>query len=155
MPTKSEKLLADLQAASKHLRDTDAPALADTVDSLLAPKGWGQLRRAVEAENTPPSTSFSIGKTLKVRYQQASKTAGSNLTDDATEGLEKLIAGEFSPASYPRRQAGSGEETHLNVRIPADLKAEAAQVAKQTYGTTLGHVVKAYLAHKYPAPPAE
>ncbi len=46
----STKLLSNLRAASTHLRATDADELANTVDDLLTPNGWRNLRTAVEAD---------------------------------------------------------------------------------------------------------
>ncbi|MFC9736121.1 hypothetical protein ACFWG5_34825 [Streptomyces hydrogenans] len=153
--TAREKLLTDLRAASAHLRATDAPELADTVDTLLTPAGWGQLRRAVEPDTDNRNEMIRLSEAAHRHYEQAATAAGSTLTADVSEGLRAFADGSFSPAGYPRREAGSRAQSHMNVRIADDLRADfaAAVTARTTelgYKTTIGHVAKAWLAHKYP-----
>lgn len=155
--SKNEQLLTDLRATADHLRSTDKPTLADTVEDLLAPGGWGRLRRAVEADTTAKNFNISIDKAAHVRYQAASEAAGSNLSADVVEGLRAFIDGDFSPANYPRRSAGSGSSTYLNARLADDLRSDfegavEARANELGFKTTIGHVVKAYLAHKYAQP---
>ncbi|MGW5003213.1 hypothetical protein ACWEP8_36795 [Streptomyces hydrogenans] len=157
MATAPKKLIADLTAASNKLRDVGAPELADTVDSLLTPAGWGQLRRAVEPSTDNRNEMIRIGEAAHRHYEQAATAAGSTLTADVSEGLRAFADGTFSPAGYPRREAGSKAQSHMNVRIADDLRAAfaAAVTARTTelgYKTTIGHVAKAWLAHKYPLP---
>ncbi|MFF6903486.1 hypothetical protein [Streptomyces hydrogenans] len=155
----TSRILADLRAASQHLRDTGAPALARTVDTLLAPTGWKQLRKAVEAENGQArNVAIPINEDLRAAYQKAAEDAGSNLTDDVLAGLFAFTTGEFSPAGYPRRDASSPDTgTFLNVRVPDSLKQAVAAAAEARrdeirYKASLPHIAKAWLAHTYSQP---
>ncbi|MFE7547006.1 hypothetical protein [Streptomyces gardneri] len=156
------KLRTDLRAASQHLRDTGAPALARTVDSLLDPTGWEQLRRATGSDSTTArNVPIPINADLRATYQQAAEAAGSNLTSDVLEGLRAFIDGEFSPAGYPRRNPGTPDTgTFLNVRIPESIQEAVKATAEERkdaigFKTTLNHVAKAWLAHKYAQQPAK
>ncbi|MFI0929647.1 hypothetical protein ACH4TP_37850 [Streptomyces sp. NPDC021012] len=157
MATKSEKLLTNLRTISTRLREEDEPDLAGTVESLLEPTGWGALRRAIEAESKgDKGDAFPIG--IQPDLHEKYKALSPNLTKDVIEGLTAFIDGTFSPAGYPRRGAtGSAKKASLNVRLPAELKesfaaAAEARKAELGYTTTIGHVAKAWLAHKYAQP---
>lgn len=155
MATKSEKLLTDIRAAAQKLRETDAPDLADTIDGLLGPSGWQDLRRALSPAR--PNEPIFIDAEALAAYQEAAAAAGTNLSVVVTAGLRAFIDGNFSPATYPRRSKSSGPSRNLNFRLSAELREEFKQAAAARkdelgYVTTIGHVAKAWLATMYPQP---
>jgi hypothetical protein len=155
MATKTEKLLTDIRAAADHLRATDAPDLADTIDGLLGPSGWQDLRRALSPAR-PNEPIFMDAQDLDA-YQAAAEAADTNLSAVVTEGLRAFIAGDFSPAAYPRRGKSSGASRNLNFRLSAELRESFKQAAADRkdelgYVTTIGHVAKAWLAQTFPQP---
>ncbi|MFH8581657.1 hypothetical protein [Streptomyces zaomyceticus] len=151
--SKDKQLLTDLRAAADHLRAKEAPELGDVVAGLLAPDGWVRLRKAFYADSIPPNMSISVNSEEKAWYQAAAKAAGRDLTTDVITGLRAFIDGEFSPVNYPRRSNDSSGNTTLNVRVSTDLRAEvkdAIEAREAEVGkTTIGHVVRAWLAHTY------
>ncbi len=81
----------------------------------------------------------------------------SSSTTDVIDAMTAFITGEFSPADYPRRAKGTGAATYINLRMTDEFKQlfdDAAKLreAELGYVTTIGHVVKAYLAEKYDKP---
>ncbi|MFB7359643.1 hypothetical protein [Streptomyces gardneri] len=160
MASTKDQLLTNLRDAARHLNATDKPELAKTVAGLLEDRGWVLLRMAVEDDRTAKNFPISINKVLHDRVKKASEAAGRDLTQDVVEGLRAFIDGGFSPAGYPRRGTGESGSTTMNVRLPDDLQTSFAEVAEARqaelgYKTTIGHVVKAYLAHKYTEQPAK
>lgn len=151
--SKSEKLLADIRAAADHLRATDAPDLADTINGLLTPSGWQNLRRATSPGD--PNEPISMNAQDLDAYQAAAEAADTTLSAVVTEGLRAFIAGDFSPAAYPRRvRNSSASRRNLNFRLSAELREEFKQAAAARkdelgYVTTIGHVAKAWLATTY------
>ncbi|WP_329125973.1 hypothetical protein [Streptomyces sp. NBC_01353] len=158
MPSKkATELVNNLRAASKHLTETGAPELAATIDELLLPQGWGQLRHAIDITGAP-NLPVHMPLVTRTAIQAASKS----VPKDVAEGLNAFIAGTFSPVAGAHRvRRNTGLETGtLNVRVDSGLRArfQEAVDARESdlgYKPALGHVVKAWLIEKYDIAPAE
>ncbi|MGW7283910.1 hypothetical protein ACWGH4_00165 [Streptomyces sp. NPDC054847] len=164
MARKDNQIRQQIATAASHLRDTGKPDLADAIDLVLAPAGWGILRRSdpdAGDATSAPNLPIRISATDRDRIRAAQEQAGTSLIADATEGLNAFIAGEFSPEQPARSVRGSGEEkVVINVRIDEELRKRVEQAAEER-ADELGwkprpmHVIREWLIQeKYPAPKA-
>lgn len=165
MARKDNQIRQRLTEAAATLRKAGSTDLAEAVDLILAPQGWGILRRSDPqagdaAENLPPNLPIRISTIDRDRIRAAQQRAGNTLTADATEGLNAFIAGTFSPEQPARSARGSGEEKAvINVRVDPEMRRRAEQAAEER-ADELGwkprpmHIIREWLIHQYPAPKA-
>ncbi|MFK8851279.1 hypothetical protein [Streptomyces sp. Ac-502] len=161
MPKKDDDLLRRLSRASAHLRDTGAPDLADAVDEMCAPTGWGKLRRAIEAASPlPRNVAVYMPREERDHLRQAAADRNLVLTEEAHEGLRRFLAGEFTPVNLGRGPyTGDTVLSNLNLRLDPDLRSRADAHGKQLKETgeldwtpKAVHVVRQYLLQRMPMP---
>ncbi|MEV6165789.1 hypothetical protein AB0L71_28520 [Streptomyces sp. NPDC052052] len=146
---------ARLAAASAKLTEAGSPDLAAAVDEVLAPNGWGLLRRTEENADTNPNLAIFMNKEIRESLKAKAEAKGTTLTADVTEAFRKFVAGEFVPDAPIRSRRNSGaEKGNLNVRPDADLLQQVKDLAEQKsaeYGWTVtpARVASAYLMRKY------
>ncbi|TXS68912.1 hypothetical protein EAO76_26465 [Streptomyces sp. sk2.1] len=152
MPAKDTDLRSRLTAAATKLRKVNEPDLADAIDTVLAPNGWGRLRRS------DPATSNSLDRNMAMRmpaeWREQIKTraeaAGDKLAKEVNEGLQKYLDGKFVPVAPGRSPYGSGTEMpNLNVRAMDSLREQVAE--RGDHSPAL--VASAYLMSKYKVGP--
>ena len=163
MARKDDQIRQTIADAASHLRNAGKPDFADAIDLVLAPSGWGVLRRSDPETGdsaSDPTLPIRISEVDRDRIRAAQEKAGNKLTDDANEGLAAFIAGTFSPEQPARSVRGSGvRKVGMSVRPDPGLfkKAEQAAVERtDELGWTPRpmHIVLAWLLEKYPAPKA-
>jgi hypothetical protein len=127
------------------------PDLADAIDIVLAPNGWGRLRRS------DPATSDSLDRNMAMRMpsewreqiKARAQAAGNKLARDVNEGYELYLDGKFSPKQPARQPTGSGVEmVNLNVRPDNDLRIQVTEA-----GIAPAHLGAMYLMSKYQVGP--
>jgi hypothetical protein len=162
---KDNQIRQRLTEAAATLRKTGSTDLAEAVDLILAPQGWGILRRSDPqagdaADSLPPNLPIRIAATDRDRIRAAQEKAGASIVADATEGLNAFIEGRFSPEQPARSVRGSGEEkVVINVRVDLEMRRRAEQAAEDR-ADELGwkprpmHIIREWLIHQYPAPKA-
>ena len=151
VPAKDTNLRPRLAAASSKLRAMNEPDLADAIDIVLAPNGWGRLRRS------DPATSDSLDRNMAMRMphdwreqiKQRAQAAGNKLVDDVNEGLQTYLAGKFEPVAPGRAPQGFGEMVNLNVRAKDALREAVTQQGDHSPAL----VAAAYLMSKYKVGP--
>lgn len=155
-PTSSAHTIrARLTAASATLTKAGAPDLAAAVDEVLAPGGWGLLRRTEENADANPNLAIHMNKAIRESLKTKAEAKGTSLSADVTEAFRLFLAGEFVPDAPIRSQRNSGaEKANLNVRPDASLLQQVLDVAEQKsaeYGwkVTPARVAAAYLMKKY------
>ncbi|MCX4792467.1 hypothetical protein OG369_42595 [Streptomyces sp. NBC_01221] len=153
MPAKDTNLRPRLTAAATKLRDINEPDLAEAIDTVLAPNGWGRLRRS------DPTVSDSLDRNMAMRMpsdwreqiKARAQAAGNKLANDVNEGFLKYLNGEFDPVVPGRNPYGSGAEmVNLNVRAKDDLRV---QVSRPEPKHSASLVAAAYLMSKYKVGP--
>ncbi|MEV8455476.1 hypothetical protein AB0467_34635 [Streptomyces sp. NPDC052095] len=155
-PTSSASTIrARLTAASAKLTEAGAPDLAAAVDEVLAPNGWGLLRRTEEGANANPNMAIFMNVEIRESLKAKAAAKGATLTADVNEAFTKFLAGVFVPDAPSRSRRNSGaEKGNLNVRPDADLVQQVKDIAEQKsaeYGWTVtpARVASAYLMRKY------
>ncbi|WP_327259943.1 hypothetical protein [Streptomyces sp. NBC_01240] len=152
MPAKDTNLRPRLTAAATKLREINEPDLADAIDTVLAPNGWGRLRRS------DPAVSDSLDRNMAMRMpsdwreqiKARAQAAGNKLADDVNEGFQLYLDGKFNPVAPGRSPYGSaGEMVNLNVRAKDALREAVTQ--QGDYSPAL--VAAAYLMSKYKVGP--
>ncbi|WP_331764812.1 hypothetical protein [Streptomyces sp. NBC_01238] len=160
MPAKDTNLRPRLTAAATKLREINEPDLADAIDTVLAPNGWGRLRRSDPSASLDRNMAMRMPiewrEQIKERAEAARKQLADDekkktLADDVNEGLQKYLDGEFAPFGFDRNPRGSAVEmVNLNVRAKDALR-EAVQ--QQEDGSSAALVASAYLMSKYKVGP--
>ena len=145
---------AQLTEAAAVLR-SGHPELADAVDTVLGPNGWGALRRTDPASAAPGNLAIRVPPKFRDELQKriAKDSDGrSEISKEANEGLRKFLAGKFVPPK-PSRHTGT---VNLNVRPDPELRRQVEAGSggrdnKDVWGWDLraAHVIVAWLAHKY------
>jgi len=152
VPAKDTNLRPRLTAASSKLREMNEPDLADAIDIVLAPNGWGRLRRS------DPTTSDSLDRNMAMRMpsewreqiKARAQAAGNRLADDVNEGLQTYLDGKFEPIAPGRNPHGSAAEmVNLNVRAKDALREAIAEQGDHAPAL----VGAAYLMSKYKVGP--
>ena len=151
VPAKDTNLRPRLTAASSKLREINEPDLADAIDTVLAPNGWGRLRRS------DPSVNDSLDRNMAMRMpsdwreqiKARAQAAGNKLADDVNEGLQTYLAGKFEPVAPGRAPQGVGEMVNLNVRAKDALREAVAEQGDHSPAL----VASAYLMSKYKVGP--
>lgn len=159
---KDAALRSRLRAASEALREAGLDDLAGAVDEVLAPNGWGRLRRS------DPAASSSAGNFAiytNPRYHEhilTSATAvGDSLADRVNEGFRLFLTGEFTPEKLKRAPRGtSSGGVNINVRASESLRAQAKKRCEQIaselgWKPTVSGVALSYLLRLYPLPSAD
>lgn len=153
-----------LTEAAATLRAANRPDLADAVDYVLTPDGWGFVNRLMWGRKESATGNMPIRVDPSVRDHL--KASSANLTGDVNEGFEKFLAGEWVPDKPEPAGPGSAVKVVLNVRPDEALSTQVKERCEQLrsdgelgwkpYAST---VALAYLVHKHglPAPevPAE
>lgn len=152
VPAKDTNLRPRLTAASSKLREMNEPDLADAIDIVLAPNGWGRLRRS------DPTTSDSLDRNMAMRMpsewreqiKARAQASGNRLADDVNEGLQTYLDGKFEPIAPGRNPHGSATEmVNLNVRAKDALREAIAEQGDHAPAL----VGAAYLMSKYKVGP--
>lgn len=170
MPSRDTSLRAKLTAAAARLREVDSPELAEAVEVVLAPTGWGRLRRSalevsgsgVELDpNLPINMLESVRDEIKRNVAAAAKAnpvAGISITVEAQRALEAFLAGEFVPDKPERSPRGTGQKkVNLNVRVNADLRKRAEDygadnAAEFGWAPRASHIISSWLIARYTKP---
>ena len=129
-----QQRVAQLQQAATHLRETGKPDLADTVDFVLTDEGRKFIGRMSwqKTGEEKPNLAMQVPVTLRDAVKAKAAAAGANLEAEAQRALEEFVAGSFTPAQP--KKAGRGQapaKVNLNVRVNAELRRQAEQVAGQ------------------------
>lgn len=140
---------ARLAAGAAKLRQAGADDEANAIDEILAPSGWGLLRRAEAAANPERAgernLAIPLPKDIRDEIKARAAANGDVITRVVNEGFEKYLAGKFTPKQPQRSAWGSGEvKANLNVRPSGELRDRVEQE-----GPLALHVAGAYLMHKY------
>ncbi|MEU0837105.1 hypothetical protein [Streptomyces sp. NPDC005969] len=149
VPAKDTTLRPRLTAAATKLREINEPDLADAIDTVLAPNGWGRLRRS------EPSVSDSLDRNMAMRMpsdwreQIKARASGNKLANLVNEGLQAYLDGKFEPVAPPRAPRGVGEMVNLNVRAKDALREAVAEQGDHSPAL----VAAAYLMSKYKVGP--
>lgn len=155
-PTSADRTIrARLAAASTTLTETGRPDLAAAVDEVLAPTGWGMLRRTEADSNTRPNMPIHMNLEIRELIKERAAAKGASLADDVNEGLRRFLSGEWEPTEPIRSTRNSGaEKANLNVRPDADLVQQVKDTAAQTsaalkWKVTPARIAAAWLMKKY------
>lgn len=160
--SKDVSLRTTLAAAAARLREVDSPHLAEAVDTVLAPNGWGRLRRAEAAD----PGSASLDKTRSIRMTPAERThlnaaakaAGDDLVVVGNDLLREFVAGSFLPVRPAPSPYGSGtDKVSMSLRLDSVLWDQAETLGKGLqnelgWRPSPSAVVRAGLLLKYPMP---
>ena len=170
LPSTNKALRTRLTAAADQLRADGHPVFADSIDEVLAPNGWGKLRRSDPSASTGNDSlglrmPASIRDAIKERNAAANKrlpkgSETQTITADANEGLRHFVDGRMEPWELARGDAWvegfpMGEMVNLNLRPDPALKAQADALLgpdhKEEWGWDMraSHVVIGWLMHKY------
>ncbi|MGW2843981.1 hypothetical protein [Streptomyces sp. NPDC001274] len=160
-----------LRQQANALATTDAPAAAQALDAadaiaeVLAPQGWGLLRRAEALANpdSPPTPNLPIHMNKEIRETLKERAAAKDttLTADVNDAFRKFLAGEFVPGAPIRSRRNSGAaKGNLNVTPDPALVQQVKDLAEAKsaeYGWTVtpARVATAYLMRKYRISEAE
>jgi hypothetical protein len=150
MPSKDDQLRPRLEAAAKKLHQAGEPDLAEAVETILAPNGWGRLRR------TDPTTSEGernvpiwMPKAWRQQIKDAAEAEGVSLSAVVDEGFGKYLDGSFEPPAPTRGRYPSGAEMgNLNVRPSGELRARV-----EAGSMPVSHVAASYLFARYQVGP--
>ncbi|MFZ4138612.1 hypothetical protein [Streptomyces koyangensis] len=159
-PSQKDVALWDrLHAASAALREAGRDDLANAVDEILVPNGWGRLRRSDPGAGDGAG-NFAI-YTSPTRHEHiltSARAAGDKLVDRVNEGLRLFLTGEFIPEKPKRAPRGSGARgVNINVRPSETLRLRAKERCEQIapelgWKPTVSGVALAYLLRIYPLP---
>lgn len=170
MPSRDTSLRSQLTAAAARLREVDSPDLAEAVELVLAPTGWGRLRRSAPSvsgsgagEELAPNLPIYMPKTLRDEIKAGVAKAPGNVTlsSEAEKALKAFVAGEFVPGKPERAARGTGgEKVNLNVRVDAELRKQAEDfgadnAAEFGWAPRASHVIAAWLIGKFTQAEAE
>lgn len=135
----------DDAAKLREIKQADLADLAEAIDSILVPNGWGRLRRS------DPTTSKSLDRNMGIympiewrtqiqerakkehdrQWRAQAQEPGAkkrSIKDDINEGFEKYLAGEFEPIASKLSPHGSaGDSGMLNARPRDDLREAVAK----------------------------
>lgn len=160
---------ANLDDAAKlrEIKKVDLAGCADAIDTVLAPNGYGRLRRS------DPATSASVDRNMgiymprewRAQIQERAKAEHDRLwreqvaepgakkrgiKDDINEGFELYLAGKFDPVAPARRPRGSADDmVNLNARPKDELRVAIDQQGDHAAALVAG----AYLMSKYKVGP--
>jgi hypothetical protein len=169
MPSRDTSLRSQLNAAAARLREVDSPELADAVDLVLAPNGWGRLRRSApeaggSADTLSPNLPIQMLKATREEIHAAvAEAAAANPGQDisvpteARKALEAFLDGTFVPDQPKRAARGTGgEKANLNVRVDASLRERAEDfgadhAAEFGWAPRASHVIGAWLVDRFTA----
>ncbi|MEU3656499.1 hypothetical protein AB0E67_27560 [Streptomyces sp. NPDC032161] len=161
---------ADSLASTDAASADEVRAAADAIAEVLAPNGWGLLRRAetlanpgsASKPNLPIFMNKEIRETIKSRNEarrealkSKAEAKAATLSADVDEGFRKFLSGEFTPDAPIRSRRNSGaEKGNLNVRPDPGLVQQVKDLAdakSAEYGWTVtpARVATAYLMKKY------
>ncbi|WP_228981333.1 hypothetical protein [Streptomyces sp. DH12] len=156
------KLRDDLTAASTKLRQVGSPDLAAAVDKVLAPGGWGSLRRSEAAAGTsgaalPPNVSIPMFTTDRDTAKRLAEQAGDPLTGVLERGLADFVAGTFEPrVARATRGSGAAQATSLlNLRPDPELMARVREriaelnEAGRSPKLSVSNVARAVIEHRF------
>ncbi|MDK0525035.1 hypothetical protein [Streptomyces sp. ML-6] len=152
MPPKNTDLRPRLTAAATKLRTLGEPDLAEAIDTVLAPNGWGLLRRSdpVAAASLHRNLAMRMTAEWREQIKTRAEAAGDKLVEEVNEGLQKYLDGKFVPVAPGRSPYGSGTEmVNLNVRATDSLREQVAE--RGDHSPAL--VASAYLMSKYKVGP--
>lgn len=170
MPSRDTSLRAKLTAAAARLREVDSPELAEAVEVVLAPTGWGRLRRSaleVSGSGADLDPNLPIGMLKSVRDEIKKNVAAAaaarpghriSIASEARLALEAFLAGEFVPDMPERSPRGAGlEKANLNVRVNADLRKRAEDygadnAAEFGWAPRASHIISSWLIARYTKP---
>jgi hypothetical protein len=159
----------DLEDTAKlrEIKQADLADLAEAIDSILVPNGWGRLRRS------EPSASDSLHRNMGIymprewrtqiqeraqkehdkQWREQVQEPGAkkrSIKDDINEGFELYLAGKFDPVAPERRPRGSADDmVNLNARPKDDLRKAIEQQGDHAPALVAG----AYLMSKYKVGP--
>ncbi|MFB7313012.1 hypothetical protein [Streptomyces sp. NPDC056192] len=148
VPAKDTNLRPRLTAASSKLREMNEPDLADAIDTVLAPNGWGRLRRSDPATTESLDRNMAMYMPIEWREQikERAKKAGNEIKDDVNEGFRLYRAGKFEPIAGKLSPRGSADAMgNLNTRPENDLRVAIDEMD----GPSPALVGAAYLMSKY------
>jgi len=143
-----------LEAAAARLHEVGSPDLAEAVETILSPTGWGHLRRSdptVSGGEANLDRSMAIAMPIQWRDEIKSKAAdaGRKIADDINEGFEQYLSGKFAPEPPARRKAGvGGATTSLNSRPSEALRKQVEEA-----GAKPSQLAGQYLLQKYQVGP--
>lgn len=164
---------ARLTAGAEHLRAQDSKELkaaAETIDALLAPRGWEILRPSARQEDADPNLAIWMNRSIKEFLEakaglearaeaeesgQPAKAPGTVLARVIDEGFRAFLEGRFVPERPLRSARGSAtEKQNLNVRPSKALRDAVQEVcpAKSKelgWPVTPGLVAAAWLYSEY------
>ena len=162
---------ARLTVLSDRLHRNEADAdLAETVDAILAPRGWELLKKPAKPTTAEPNVALWMNKSIKEYLEakarqeakdeaeetgQPAKDAATILAAVVNEGWEKFLSGEFKPQKPLRSARGSATpKMNLNVRPKESLgqQVQAVCPAKSKelgWEVTPGLVAMAWLYSEY------
>lgn len=149
VPDKDTTLRPRLAAAATKLRAINEPDLADAIDDVLAPNGWGRLRRSDPTTSDTLDRNMAMSMPIEWREQikDRAKAKGHQLADIVNEGLQKYLDGSFVPTLLERSRRGAApEKGNLNVRAKDALR-EAVQQQEDSPGAAA--VAASYLMSVY------
>lgn len=152
VPAKDTNLRPRLAAAAAKLRTINEDDLAEAIDTVLAPNGWGRLRRSDLVVSDSLDRSMAMGMPAEWREQikARAQAAGNKLADDVNEGLQQYLDGKFTPVVPARSPYGSGaEKVNLNVRAKDALREAIAELGEHAPA----QVGAAFLMSKYQVGP--
>ncbi|MCI3279192.1 hypothetical protein [Streptomyces cylindrosporus] len=124
----------NLHKAAAHLRETGKPELAETVEFVLTSDGRRFINNLAwkPREQEVPNLAMQMPETLRGDIKSKAARAGANLEAEAARALEEFVAGRFTPAQPVRSKPGeTPKKVNLNVRVRADLRAQADEVGRQ------------------------
>ena len=140
----SPDLRTNLKAAATQLRQTKTPALAEAIDTVLAPGGWKALRNT-DSVGTGDNLSIRMIREFRDQVVAAARAAGDTVTAGVNEGFALFLAGEFTPRPPAKGPAvAEADKVNLNVRPNAALHGRVRES-----GLLPQHVAAEYLMHKY------
>lgn len=167
MPSRDTSLRSQLTAAAARLREVDSPDLAEAVETVLEPNGWGRLRRSAPEASGSGSTldpNLPIGMLKAVRDEIKANVAaaarkrpgaGISIAAEAETALKAFLAGKFVPEQPERAPRGAGlEKANLNVRVDASLRQRAEDfgadnAAEFGWAPRASHIIAAWLTARY------
>lgn len=169
MQTRGTQLRTQLAHAAARLREVDSPDLAEAVEEVLKPTGWGLLRRSSpevsgsgHADRLPPNLPVRMPKAVReeikrnVAAAQAAKPGVKiTLATEAERALEAFLAGEFAPEQPQRLPRGAKVEwANLNVRVDAELRQRAEDfgadnAAEFGFAPRASHIISSWLIQRF------
>lgn len=150
----------NLIEAARVLRDHGRDQLADSVDHVLSPQGWGmlgRLRADDKGGSLPDNLPIGMQRAVKEHIKAAAAAAGDDLTGVVEEGLTAFVDGTFRPGKPRRGAFGSGDRVNLNLRPNAEVRARAEAVAEELaeelgWKPAVSTLALLWLLERYPLP---